>query len=319
MEDDLMRLFGGERMKNLMTTLRIPDNEPIEASMVSRSIEQAQKKIEGLNFDTRKHVLEFDDVLNHQRTTIYRRRRQYLLGADGVNSDEMKAEAVSLLKDAIDDIVTAQFQGTTNEAEAIEQVMTEVETVLPLSAEAKARVNEALQNAASRQFALVDLLTQEAELALTAKAAEFEGENYWHIVRYILLSTIDALWMEHLDTMDHLRDSVRLRGYGQRDPLVEYRKEGHQLFARLQTEINRQVAGTLLKVTPQVAEAAPAPQPLTVVTNQSDAPQVTSALVGDSSDSSVGRNDPCPCGSGKKYKKCGLLNTPEHQKLMAGK
>ena len=136
----------------------------------------------------------------------------------------------------------------------------------------------------------------------------FEGAQ-----RYVALQSLDTLWMEHLDTMDHLRDSVRLRGYGQRDPLVEYKKEGFTMFKQLTAEINKQIAYTVFKISVQ-QQPRPTPQ-MNLVTNLSDgsAPSSTSA------DSKIGRNDPCPCGSDRKWKKCGMINSPEHQANMAKK
>jgi preprotein translocase subunit SecA len=148
-------------------------------------------------------------------------------------------------------------------------------------------------------------------------------ENYNQLQRYVALRAVDQLWMEHLDTMDHLRDSVRLRGYGQRDPLVEYKREGHDMFQRLQKEIDMQISQTILRVTlrPQEQPVAPtqptAPQHLWV-TNRSDASgPATNPAPKTAAGETIGRNDPCPCGSGKKWKKCGMIGAPEHQSNMA--
>ncbi len=328
MEDDLMRLFGGDRMKNMMTTLRVPDDQPLEARLVSRSIEQAQKKIEGINFDMRKHVLEFDDVLNSQRTHIYRRRRHYL-GAAKESGEvlDIRTEVLEAIKNEIQELVTFHFSmeaaGTTLVYEPLKEILKATNNIFPVTPEVTAKVNEAINNAADREFVVTDTLTQAMEKFFEQKEQEIGAEAYAQIMRYICLQSVDALWMEHLDTMDHLRDSVRLRGYGQRDPLVEYKKEGYQMFQRLLADINKQIVYTVLKVSlqaqPQTHTHADGTTHL--VTNLSDgsaapasaAPPVDPAMAG------VGRNDPCPCGSGKKYKKCGLLNTPEHQKLMAEK
>ncbi|HVY68159.1 MAG TPA: SEC-C metal-binding domain-containing protein, partial [Patescibacteria group bacterium] len=137
----------------------------------------------------------------------------------------------------------------------------------------------------------------------------FEGAQ-----RFVALQALDNLWMEHLDTMDHLRDSVRLRGYGQRDPLVEYKKEGYEMFQRLIAEINKQIVYTIFHIS--VNPPAGAPQPLNLVTNRGSQLSMNESAQ-DSRLANIGRNDPCPCGSGKKWKKCGMLNTPEHQANMA--
>lgn len=298
MEDDLMRLFGGERMKNLMNTLGIADDEPIEARLVSRSIEQAQKKIEGLNFDTRKSVLEFDDVLNTQRGTIYGRRRKYLQ-PDANLSDEI----LEMVSGEISEIVNFEMLQVETAKEALEKILERVNTIFPVSSELKTKCLEEIQNAADINFALVDVLNKEAKEQWDKKEAEITPEAFAQVQRGLSLQGLDQLWMEHLDTMNHLRDSVRLRGYGQRDPLVEYKREGFILFKRLLNEINKFIVYTIFKVGVVIQ---PQPQ-MQMVTNTSEKGVVTEA------GETVGRNDPCPCGSGKKYKKCGLLNTAEHQ------
>ena len=313
MEDDLMRLFGGDRMKSMMNTLGLPDDQPIEARLVSRSIEQAQKKIEGLNFDTRKNVLEFDDVLNHQRTVIYRRRRQYLgmpMGEDEIL--DMRTEILNLLRKEIEEIVSFNLLAPENPEEAIKTIYEQANNILPVTPEVQAAVKSASENAADKEFAMIDALYKAAEDYFVIKEQEIGKENYEQIMRYIALQSVDTLWMEHLDTMDHLRDSVRLRGYGQRDPLVEYKKEGFQMFQRLLSDVNKQIASLVLKVTMQAQ--AQAAQQNNVVFSSSDGSQ---SVPVDATDTNIGRNDPCPCGSGKKYKKCGLLNTAEHIQNMA--
>ncbi len=324
MEDDLLRLFGGERMKGMMNTLGIKDDEPIEASLVSRSIEQAQKKIEGLNFDTRKHVLEFDDVLNRQRNIIYKRRRKYLSDAVGEDQEnaqaeldssaEIKNEILELINKEISEIVT--FSGASYEKteEFLNEIYQKTSTLLPVSEAVKQRIQQASQNAADREFAITDELTKAATDVFEQKEKEIGEELYLRICRYVILQAIDTLWMEHLDTMDHLRDSVRLRGYGQRDPLVEYKREGFKLFERMIAEVNKQVVYSVLKVTVQAEKQQEQPtiRATNLVTNLSDGSQNSTPH---NSEKEPGRNDPCPCGSGRKYKKCGLLNTSEHIKL----
>lgn len=331
MEDELMRLFGGDRMKNLMTTLRLPDDQPLEASMVSRSIEQAQKKIEGLNFDTRKNVLEYDDVLNHQRVIIYKRRRKYLTGLS-VDSEEedldIKEEVLEILREEIEDIVSFGLASEENGEESLNKIIENTKLIYPVDEKVKEDLKIAAQNAADEQFAIVDTLFAGAKKHLEQKEAETSKEVLEQVLRFVVLNSIDQLWMEHLDTMDHLRDSVRLRGYGQRDPLVEYKKEGFQMFQRTLKEINKQVAYSVLKVS---INAEPHnhnhdhshPHPANnLVSNLSDSgalSQSSASAPADPALAGIGRNDPCPCGSGKKFKKCGLSNTTEHQQLMAKK
>jgi preprotein translocase subunit SecA len=183
------------------------------------------------------------------------------------------------------------------------------------SEELKAKVLTDSENAADREFAVADNLYQHAVKYFEFKETEIGAEMYGRILRFIALQSIDNLWMEHLDTMDHLRDSVRLRGYGQRDPLVEYRREGFGLFKRLTTQINKQIVYAVLKVTVQVQPQTPPPV-VNLVTNLSDGSGDASVKSDAGNDSTIGRNDPCPCGSGKKFKKCGLINSKEHQSFL---
>lgn len=325
MADDLMRLFGGERMQRMMETLKIPDDQPIEAKLVSRSIESAQKKIEGLNFDTRKHVLEFDDVLNHQRKNIYNRRRKYLAGREEDQSTESKQvirdEILESLKQRLAEITTAHFANL-DYNDALEQILNEASGLLPnLDDAAKGIINETLANAADREFVIVYELQKLAQNAIEQKTVEIGEDLYENILRSITLQTIDRLWMEHLDTMDHLRDSVRLRGYGQRDPLVEYKKEGHALFQRLLSDIDQQILGGALRVGIQTHTDEQGNQHHHATINLSGGSTSSEAPTAmeepkDPRAQGIGRNDPCYCGSGKKYKKCGLINSPEHQKLV---
>ena len=322
MDDDLMRLFGGERMKNMMNRLGIPDDQPVEAKLVSRSIESAQKKIEGLNFDTRKNVLEYDDVLNHQRTVIYKQRRRYLTMEQNPEvQKELKQEILDLIGKEIEGEVIEAYATQENPEEALKLIVTQIGTMIPLPSNIIEQLKAAAGDAADKEFAVTDTLVKIAESVFTAKEQEIGLEMYWQIQRHIILQSIDSLWMEHLDTMDHLRDSVRLRGYGQRDPLVEYKKEGHIMFQRLLADINRQIVSTVLRVTVQAQpQQADQQHQHTHVTLSAPGQQTSSAPVPtDPNLANVGRNDPCPCGSGKKYKKCGLLNTEEHQKLMSQK
>ncbi len=323
MEDDLMRLFAGEQrmeqLKRMMTSLGLPDDQPIENGMISKSIESAQKKIEGLNFDTRKHVLEFDDVLNHQRNIIYKRRRKYLEGTPESKDFVLKDEILDLLKTEIGEIAALHMNMVDehgNKKDSFKELLDAANQILPVTPEVVAKVKEAKANAADEEFAITDTLFKAAADFFEQKEKEMGQEIFTGAQRFIALQALDMLWMEHLDTMDHLRDSVRLRGYGQRDPLVEYKKEGYSMFQRLLSEINKQIVYSILHVNVQV-QPQPTPQ-VELVTNQSGVASMTAGqALADPKLENIGRNDPCPCGSGKKFKKCGLLNTPEHQMNMA--
>lgn len=334
MEDDLMRLFGGERMKSLMTTLGLPDDQPIEAKMVSKSIESAQKKIEGLNFDTRKHVLEFDDVLNHQRNIIYKRRRRYVPGTEESKNFDLKQEILGMVKEEIGSAVVSSFNlpsvsvqdrlpGKTD-ANPFDEIMKQINTIIPVPPELAKKAREAGENAADKEFAITDAFYQAAVEFWDEKEKQMNKEVFEGAQRYVALQALDSLWMEHLDTMDHLRDSVRLRGYGQRDPLVEYKKEGFTMFQRLTAEINKQIVYTIFHIGVQIQpqNTAQVQNPMNLVTNLSSGSadqQISSSAGTDPKFLNVGRNDPCPCGSGSKYKKCGLINSPKHQEMMSKK
>lgn len=310
MEDDLMRLFGGERMKNMMTTLGLADDQPIEASLVSRSIESAQKKIEGLNFDTRKHVLEFDDVLNTQRNVIYKRRRSYVPGNTQFSAEKLKEEVLEMVKSEIVSLVTFELSVEISEGKTtLERIIEKASTLFPLPSSIKNDLQEAQKNSADKEFAIIDTLTKVAKEELDKKEKEMGAEVFEGAMRYVTLSTLDELWMEHLDTMDHLRDSVRLRGYGQRDPLVEYKKEGFTMFQQMVQQINKQVSSLIYKVA--VTKQPPIAEQKQLITNITDsAGSLPSGIIKEN----IGRNDPCPCGSGRKYKKCGMINAPYHKK-----
>ena len=319
MEDDLMRLFGGERMKSLMTRLGLPDDQPIEAGMVSKSIESAQKKIEGLNFDTRKHVLEFDDVLNHQRNVIYKKRRGYLAGTEESKIVDLKTDILQMVHEEIDELVQFNLNiidENGNQNKDWDNLFKLAGTIIPLTPELVAKAKDEAANAADQEFAVGDTLYKAAAEFWETKEKEMGKEVFEGAQRFVALQALDNLWMEHLDTMDHLRDSVKLRGYGQRDPLVEYKKEGYTMFQNLVKEINKQIVYTLFHISVQINQRPVDQQPLkNLITNRASAGQQVSSSV-DPAYEGIGRNDPCPCGSGKKFKKCGLLDTAEHASNM---
>ncbi|MFM2384114.1 MAG: hypothetical protein RIQ72_686 [Candidatus Parcubacteria bacterium] len=280
LEDYLMRNFAGNGfVKNMMDRLNIPDDMPIETRVVSRSLETAQTKIEGWYFDSRKHVFEFDNVLNHQRLFMYAKRKKVLIG----KIDDLKAlysELLSFEQSGIQ--IHGGHEGEVGESDGDSAIST--------------------------------LETKKNEIIASANQDE---AVFFNIFRAVLLQTIDTFWIEHLETMDHLRGSVNLRAYGQRDPLVEYKREGHRLFKEMESAIQNQVLHILASITQQTGtemgeqiEHAPA-QKVTL-----SAP-VAPSIGGQNQDTTngnvvpvvsgqdkVGRNDLCPCGSGKKYKKC---------------
>jgi len=287
LEDDLLRIFGSDRIKGLMGRLGMDDGEPIEHRLVSNAIEKAQKRVEGHNFDIRKHLLEYDDVMNKQREVIYAQRRQILRGQD---LDEDILEMAGELVDEIVDEYTANK--------------------LPEEWDLKG-----LGDAFYRQFGfrvplenldgdLHEVLFDWVKGRLAAKREEIGPELFQQLQQMVMLQIVDNHWKEHLLSMDHLRDGIGLRGYAQRDPLREYQREGYDMFMDLIHRIQADSVGTLfhLQVEPHREPPPEArPQPAAMAYShggESGAPPQPRQK------KKVGRNDPCPCGSGKKYKKC---------------
>lgn len=248
LEDSLMRIFASDTIKKLMGRFGLAEDQPIENSLITRSLETAQTKIEGFNFDARKHVLEYDDVLNYQRKLVYNRRRAVLLG----DKETVRAK--------LDEVLL----GDSNMTEIVEE-----------------------------------------------KIKLMGEEEFYRIAKILLLQSIDMFWVDHLEIMDYTRSSVNLRAYGQRDPLVEYKKEGLRLFKEMNEAVNEQI----LKILPNVGAGAYQRQEQELKDTQKhmvlagggaedkEGNKEKTIVLGKKSDK-VGRNDPCPCGSNKKYKKC---------------
>lgn len=336
LDDDVMRVFGGARLQNLMGRLKVPEDEPIENRMVSRAIENAQERVEGHYFDMRKQVLSYDDVMNRQRNAIYALRRA-VLEKDAWKQPQQEPVALSEYARAL---ARQQAQALvrlhTGEAERedwdIEEIAESIHAATGISLDT---VHEKLRQATSQTDPDIALtsLTEAAENLLVGRLEEKEheitSENFTRLARAAALRAVDIHWMEHLDTMDYLRTGIGLRGYGQRDPLVEYQKEGHQLFQKLLGTIEDTFLETLFRAemvrtdamqgTAQHQSAlaphriqGPAPEGQSPTPPQQPAPQTGSEPITNPY-KNIGRNDPCPCGSGKKYKKCGLINALEHR------
>jgi preprotein translocase subunit SecA len=255
MEDDLMRIFGGDRMKSLMERLNIPDDMAIHNKLLSRAVEQAQTKVEGHNFEIRKHLVEYDDVMNKHREAIYRNRQRIL----HAHSPEQATE---------------------------------------------------LHNS------IVASMTPEQSAEFEEKSKRWTPELRFNIERAVTLRAIDVLWVEHLRSMEEMRESIGLRAHGQRDPLVEYKQEAFRLFGLLQENINAQIREMVIHVQVE-ATPPPPPAPVATVLSGNDEASGTSASP---TQQKVGRNDPCPCGAINpetqkpyKYKNCGLINAPHHR------
>ena len=275
LEDDLMRVFGSEKIQTMMGRFGIPEDQPIENRFIGRTLEGAQAKIEGFHFDARKNTLEYDDVMNHQRKIIYERRNVML---------HSKREEV---EDFLQDIIKWK------------------EKVAPTPE----RVG-----------------VPTVSVGIEEKRKKLGDDAFFEVVRRIALYTTDTLWMEHLEAMDYLRSSVNLRAYGQREPIVEYKKDGLMMFKQMEETFKEQVCSLIGTITePAKAETNQIKQ--TLVTSQDNEqngmkPARNASSIADAG-GDIGRNDPCPCGAinpatGEvyKYKKCGLINAPQHRKSL---
>ncbi len=291
LDDDLMRLFGSDRLKGLMDKLGMEDGEPIENRMVSRAIENAQKRVEAHNFEIRKQLLEYDNVMNQQREVIYSRRRELMETA------EPEAFVAQYLQEIVGEVF-APLEAHKGEpdAEALEVAAAQLEDLLDVKAEL------VKGDAAERDAVLEAVLTRQQSLA------EAAGDHYREIARYFLLDSLDRHWKEHLLSMDHLRDGIGLRGYGQKDPKQEYKREGFELFQQLIDSMRDAAIRSLcrVRIRNEVREQEFQHKDDSANLRYSGASPEEEAKKEPKrrAEPKVGRNDPCPCGSGKKYKKC---------------
>lgn len=313
LEDDLMRIFGGEQIKGLMDRLKLPEDQPIENSLISKAIEQAQIKVEGFNFDIRKRLVEFDDVANQQRDIIYKLRRRIL------ESKDVKEEVLEKLDRQIERLLTGEGELDP------EMVLGSVMEIIPFDETSAKALRSQIEKIPGRETAKEFLSKVIRDVHATREKQVGEGVMR-QIEKYAYLGAIDHLWMDHIDHIDDLREGVTLRAYGQRDPLVEFKNEAYNLFETLIDRIDEELSRRIFRI----GVAQPKPEiPLQTAKENIDITDMT-GLAGGADEAvaagepafpekETGRNDPCPCGSGKKWKKCGLLNTSEHQKLMAAK
>jgi len=284
LEDDLMRIFGGDKMRKIMDSLKIPEDQPIENKFISQAIESAQAKMEGYNFDIRKHILEYDEVLNKQRDYIYKKRRKILKEFENKDSKDrpLKKEILKMVENEIRKIVEFHTSDENPDNWRYEEICETMKAIFNPSSDIHSEILK-FETPEKIYSYCVNL----AKKAYEEKEKELKDEM-GKVEKFILLRTIDTLWMEHLDNMEHLRDSVNLRAYGHKDPLVEYKKEGHRLFHKLLDMIESNVVGMIYKVS----------------LGEKTAERESAKVLDRSNKDKPGRNDPCPCGSGKKYKHC---------------
>jgi preprotein translocase subunit SecA len=327
-QDDLVRLFAGDRIYSIIDRFKLPDDQPMEASILTKQIENAQKKVEEQNFVTRKNVLKYDDVMNVQRQVIYEQRRKVLEGED------LSEQIAEWIDEVVERIVLEHAQGESPDDWDLDGLFSEMASLYDVEV-----VPEELDLSSMTPADLVAEFQDDARDAYAAKEEELGSDVLREVERYLVLQVVDARWREHLEAMEYLRDGIHLRAMAQKDPLAEYRAEGHAMFEELGRTIREEVVRYLMRVEiareeaeslkPQESEgplvyeheslagsdalmAAGAPAAAAggataggraVAAPARPAVQQTVRHDGDPY-RTVGRNDPCPCGSGKKFKRC---------------
>ncbi len=338
LDDEIMRLFGGDRIAGIMTRFNMPEDVPLEHPFVSKSIENAQVKVEGFNFDTRKHLVQYDDVLNKQREIIYELRHTVLENATEAN-DTLKEEVQSRIKSALTSLVTVTVAANTEFPEAInEKIVAEFITIMPFDEASQKQLVAQLEQYHTAEEKSEFLINLAVDM-YTKREEQMGALLTRQVEKFVMLSVIDNLWMSHLDAMDNLRQGIGLRGYAQKDPLVEYKNEGYRMFEQLMWSVDDAIVHRIFKVqvqqgatpsagsgqassNPQHGAAghrhthkhedgsvhedhAPLPvaKPKKMKTNTPES-EVSQTSQKTASTPKLSRNDPCWCGSGKKWKKC---------------
>ena len=327
MEDDLMRIFASDRVRGIMDRIGVPEDMPIENKMVTGSIEKSQVRVEGHHFDMRKHVLEYDDVLNKHREVIYKFRREILEKVAEEDPRSLSGNILEMVEDEIESVVFFHTgEGDIDPNEIVEVA----NTILPMDNKAKNELRTLADQAVKDKLHLAELRTQIIKKFMEHVGVAYEKleelfddrEELKKIERAVLLRGVDNLWVDHLDNMTALRTGVGLRGYAQRDPLIEYKKEAFGMFNQLQGAINQEVVNNFFKYAANVGQAKRVSElgkgiferagVILQGANKGGEGRLSPLSKGGSEGGSaqnattkkVGRNEPCPCGSGKKYKKC---------------
>ena len=306
LDDDLMKLFGGQMVSKVYDTLNADENIPIELGMVSKAVENAQKKVEGRNFSIRKHVLSYDDVMNKQREIIYKQRRQVL---DGENmSETIKSMIRAVAEQVVDSYVgNEEFSAKLNK-DALINELNNIFEVKELDSLNKKMIDK---------DQIVKEIVSKAEDNYKAKEEEIGSENMLELERIVMLKVVDQKWMDHIDAMDDLKNGIGLRAYGQKDPVVQYRIEGFDMFDEMIIAIKLEVVKLMMHIrkNPNAQRVHTAtitgqgkeefegvPQSNVKPVTNTDSEAKHTPVVNDGP--KVNRNEPCPCGSGKKYKNC---------------
>ncbi|HUK36387.1 MAG TPA: SEC-C metal-binding domain-containing protein, partial [Vicinamibacterales bacterium] len=343
LQDDLMRIFGSDRISGLMQRLGMEEGVPIEHGMVSKAIERAQKQVEAQNFSVRKHLLEYDDVMNKQRENIYALRRQILEGQIKFEDEDGNEEVVGTreylmdLEQGLLDNLMERYAAREADYESWDLDALKRETSNTFAVE-----TDDLDFSDRTSDEIRDLLAERVAKSYEEKEAIVPAEVLRRVERDVMLQIVDTQWKDHLYSLDHLKEGIGLRGYGQRDPLVEYKKESFELFQDMKNRVDEETVKLLWRLRPVLGDEGPMPPPRraparqrpplilsgpaeepvsafagatrsAVATPVGAAPSRQPARVGGDDavvktirrdEPKVGRNDPCPCGSGKKYKKC---------------
>jgi preprotein translocase subunit SecA len=313
-QDDLMRRFAPEWLPNMLAKLGMDEDVPIESGWVTKALENAQTKVEGHNFDIRKNVVEYDDVMNMHRDVIYKERDKVLDGAG------LRDNVLGMIEEEIRELIDAHCPDRHEEAWDLEGLLHEMSTIFPVP---RSITEERLGN--MHQDEISDLFLQEGESVYEGREAEMGEEAMRTVERLLMLQTIDRLWVEHLTAMDEMRQGIGLQAYGQQDPLVAYKREAHDMWTQLLENIRHTIVHGIYHV--GLANQPPAPRPVQTVTNVGEGAEDGAAAPSPrprgvplnlrenrpdqaavpgvkANGRKVGRNDPCPCGSGKKYKRC---------------
>ena len=290
LEDDLMRLFGGDRVQKFMETMNFDESTPIEAPFLSSAIESAQKKIEGRNFSIRKNVLDFDDVMSQQRTTIYSQRSKVLDGED------VSKNIHDMMNTSIEEAVNMYCSDTVAENWNLDGLRSHFLNLYVMDSDLRYTTEE-LNDLTKKD--IIDFLKERGELIYKTREADMGSEAMREVERVCLLKTVDRHWMDHIDAMEELKRGIYLRSYGQKDPVVEYRFEGFAMFDEMIAAIREETVRMVLTVPVRIQRPIQREQVL-----QPDAPNAGSQTPYKNKGEKIGRNDPCPCGSGKKYKNC---------------
>jgi preprotein translocase subunit SecA len=295
LEDDLLRIFGAERISGVMDRIGIEEDQPIEHKYISRAIENAQKRVEGQNFDIRKHLLDYDDVMNRQRKVIYEQRKKVLRG------DNLWADIEEMVEEIVDDLLPTYIPEKGHNEDLNLKGLDDA-----LLKQFNLKLNLASSNEiTSAQSSISELIIQNVQKLLHDKENQFGKELMDYLIKAIMLQAIDTQWKEHLLAMDHLREGIGLRGYGQKDPVREYQREGYEMFMEMIFRIKMDVLEKLCLVKIQreeeVEEIRQKQKQDYIMSRGEDVPEAKTVK---HEGSKIGRNDPCSCGSGKKYKKC---------------